>query len=301
MSGQRLHALWRKALEDPLSLPLRVWGHYRRALREVYRNTLDHPLRFPLTLRHYYFFDQVFEVPSEGAPALASSEIWDKLRIQHRHFYQADERETWLRSFSEPKDGQESSLKVRATEIAKLLRSRKITNVHSVGVGCAGLEYHLKHEMPSLHLTASEFAPVNVERLRKVFHECDQIVLFDIGTADWASLQSHDSTNRLVLMNRVDPCFANSQWKAVFKRMADSGLRQILFIPDTVLTLRYIGMLRSRRREAKLTARPLTFTGFVRTDRVFRSLWCGAYRCEPIVVDNARAYWLTAPKSRLTA
>src|SRR5207247_2021205 len=53
----------------------------------------------------------LFEVPS-----------WDLLRRQHGHFYLADERQAWLNSLSEYKDGQDSGLTLRQLGYAAVLR-----------------------------------------------------------------------------------------------------------------------------------------------------------------------------------
>jgi hypothetical protein len=185
-------------------------------------------------------------------------------------------------------------LSQRAAEIGLLLRNRHISDVHSVAAGVAGLEYYIKLAMPSLRLTVSEFAPVNVGRLRKVFHECDRIELFDIRTGDWGTIQPVHSPNTLVLMYRTDPYLSNTQWRAAFARMAARGVRQVLFIPDTLISVEYILLLQARWWKARLTREPLTFTGYVRTDKTFRSLWQGIYACEPLSICHKRGYWLTA-------
>lgn len=44
----------------------------------------------------------------------------------------------------------------------------------------AGLEYQIKKNLPEIKLTCSEYSIVNLEFLKKVFTECDNIIFFDI-------------------------------------------------------------------------------------------------------------------------
>jgi hypothetical protein len=74
----------------------------RRRLQAIWTNAFSHPLGFPLTLRHYYFFKQELLGSKDG---LTVPSAWDELRSQYAHFYLADERQAWLASFNEFNDG----------------------------------------------------------------------------------------------------------------------------------------------------------------------------------------------------
>ena len=63
----------------------------------------------------------------------------------------------------------------------------KIKSLFSVGVGGAGLEYQIKKIKPELELICSEYSQLNVDLLKKVFWECDSIMLFDITSKDWSA------------------------------------------------------------------------------------------------------------------
>ena len=90
------------------------------------------------------------------------------LRLYHPHFLVPTDRDAWLADLKKHKDGQDPATRQRAAEIAHQLSMRGITDVHSVGVGCAPLEYHLKALAPSVHLTASDYSPGSIARLQRV-------------------------------------------------------------------------------------------------------------------------------------
>lgn len=250
------------------------------------------PMPFPLTLRHYYNFGQLLT----SSESLTSPTTWDYLRRQHRNFYVADERVAWLRSLDELKDGQDSALIARSAAIVELLDQRGIGNLHSVAVGAAGLEFHIKRLAPKLHLTISEFAPDNITRLRKVFLECDRIELFDICSSDWNHIQKPESLHSLVLMYRTEPHFSDRQWREIFTTMAAKGVLQILFIPSHIVNLPYLVMVIGRRCKYWAKHSPLTFTGYVRTHARFMSLWRGIYACQSFNLCGMRGYWLKRNK-----
>jgi hypothetical protein len=262
-----------------------------KVLGKICRSGFHSPLPISLTLRHYFMFDQALPKSRDGALSVPSA--WDTLRSSLGHFHLAEEREAWLASLDEFRDGQDPAVAQRAQDLSKLLRSRGIDDLHSVAVGAAALEYRLKCEMPSLKLTVSDFSRVTVDRLRRVFHECDRIELLDIATGDWSAIQPPYARNTAVLIYRADPCFSNDQWRGVFRRMAHCGIRQILFVPADFISFHYITVLQLRRWRALQTGRPITFTGYVRTDKAFQSLWRGVYTQELVVIGQMRGYWLT--------
>jgi hypothetical protein len=123
--------------------------------------------------------------------------------------------------------------------------------------------------------------------------ECDRVALFDIKTGNWSDIQPAGSQHSLVLMYRVDPYLSDKQWRELFRRMAACKVGQILFVPAQVLNLPYIGMLLFRFARTKINREALTFNGYIRSDKAFRSLWRDVYLCEEINLGNRRAYWLT--------
>ena len=135
--------------------------------RERWRRAVYHPILLPLTIKHYYCFDQFTGDLKDGQ--LYSPELWDVLlRLYHPHFLVPTDRDAWLAGLKKHKDGQDPATRQRAAEIAQQLSMRGITDVHSVGVGCAPLEYHLKALAPSVHLTASDYSPGSIARLQKI-------------------------------------------------------------------------------------------------------------------------------------
>jgi hypothetical protein len=247
------------------------------------------PVWVPLTRPHYYYFGGAADALKGGE--LHSPESWDVLRTRHPHFVVPETRDKWLASLSESKDGQDLALKQRAAQIARELHAQGISDVHSVGVGAGALEYFLKQEMPSLRVTASEYAPENVARLRDVFHEAN-VIQFDIAQGDWSGVQPQPQCSA-VLMYRVDPHFTNDAWGAIFANMATAGVKNIIFIPATIVTVQYLLLLQLRAGIAYIRGERASFTGYMRSAKVFPMFWGGLYAHKNITFGGLPSYLLT--------
>ena len=258
-----------------------VWKRWTRAIHD--------PIAFPLTVKHYYSFDNLASDLKDDQ--LCSPESWDALRLGHPHFLVPKDRDSWLADLKKSKDGQDPAVKQRAAEIAHQLKLRGVADVHSVGIGCAPLEYYLKISAPSVHLTASDYSSASIARLRRVFVECDQIVEFDILKGDWRRIQP-DPLRSLVLMYRVDPHLSNDQWTSVFKEMHAVGVQNVLFIPAEILTLHYIALMQKRYWLARFRGVRQQFTGYERTPKVFKRFWQNLYTCEEYHLGGLLSFWL---------
>src|SRR5262249_43944265 len=170
-----------------------------------------------------------------------SAQSWDALRNAHPHFALPSERAAWLASLSAAKDGQDRHLQRRAAVLASWLQTHHIREVHSCAVGTAALEFHLKRCYPSLRLVISEFAPNTVERLRRVFIECDEVLYFDLTDPHWHATSAPSQS--LLLLYRADPHLSDTQWTTTFARLAFAGHRNLLFVPAHLLSFPYYAYL----------------------------------------------------------
>ena len=235
-------------------------------------------LPVPFTMKHYQVFGYSGSMFKDGE--LNSADSWDVLRETHPQFSISKNRKEWLRACEMliRKDGQDGGLRKRAEEINILLKKENITHVFSVGVGGAGLEYQLKKLNPELHLVCSEFAPHNVELLKGVFEEADDIVQFDILKGDWKEIkEKYLPQNSLCLMYRVDASFTDAEWRGIFQNMHDSGIETILYIPSSFLTLMSIFNRKWREMKWSRTKSNIVFSGYLRTKKTFQSYWRGLY------------------------
>lgn len=246
---------------------------------------------FPVTAKQYWTFHEFTEELKDKE--LCSAESWDLIRAKHPHFIIPATRDAWLGSLSDLKDGQDASLQARAREIADLARRRNITRIHSVGVGSAGLEYFIKKCEPSLRMTVSDYNPAGVERLQQVFTECDCITRFDMMQPDWRSMGGGGASDALVLMFRLEPHFTNWQWRSIFKNMAQSCVRNVLFIPHNIMTVRSYYQLIIRILRARLSGHALAFTGYIRNDKMYPKLWDNYYASESMVFGYMQSFLLT--------
>ncbi|MEI7512154.1 MAG: hypothetical protein WCK01_01700 [Candidatus Uhrbacteria bacterium] len=232
-----------------------------------------------LTVKHIQTFGNQTNILKDQK--LDSPEAWDELRRAHPQFSIAQDREEWLRAcnIEVKKDGQDGGLIVRAKAIAQFLTEKGITRVFSVGVGGAGLEYQLKRLLPELKVIATEYAPENVEMLRRVFTECDDIHTFDILRGNWNEV-SDTAMPTMLIMYRVDPHFTDQEWRTIFANMHTAGVEDILYIPCGFLTMRSLVQRKLRILRLRFRGQQFVFSGYLRTAKVFASFWTRLYSAQ---------------------
>ncbi len=250
------------------------------------------PFRF--TIKHYQIFGDSKNALKDNS--LTSVESWNELRENHPHFSIPSSREEWLKAveLQVTKDGQDRGLAVRAKNIVDLLKKENFKSIFSAGVGGAGLEYQIKKQMPSLTVVCSEYSQKNVEILKKVFIESSDIITFDIIKGDWKHIKNDylcDSTS-ILLMYRLDAGFTNKEWREMFESMFNSGIQRIVYIPTTLLTVLSIFNRKKRELEWYLNKRPVSFCGYLRTQKEFESFWSGLYEQEVIIFGGLKGFFL---------
>ncbi len=245
-------------------------------MRKLLRDINSLPFRF--TIEYYHPTSDGFVYEKER---LDSPELWYALRERHPHFSIPRERNEWVNmcELGIGRDGLDGSLNTRAVEIVDLLTRSGFNRMHSVGVGSAALEYHIKRLFSKLELVCSDHAPSTVEILQGVFSECDSVRKFDVlDRESWTGLENHK--DRVIMINRLDPLFSDERWEQVFRNMHDCGVEHVLFISAWMLTLRYYLMVKKENLLSRIRRTQRTFTGWVRTKRVFQSYWESLYEEE---------------------
>ena len=231
-------------------------------------------LPFPLTINHYFAFDDATDLLKDGR--LNSSESWDALRRSHPHFSISEDRKEWIKAseVQVKKDGQDGGLVQRARDIVGIINRLGITSVFSVGVGGAGLEYQIKKMKPDLRLICSEYSPVAVNILTKVFHEADSVILFDMKNDDWSvATRGVDPDKQLCLLYRIDIDFTNEELRNIFDKMSVAGVCNILVVLCGRLTLRGLFNRLRQRLVWKVQGIPYSFAGHLRTTKTFPGFW----------------------------
>jgi len=251
-------------------------------------------LPFSFTMKHFQTFGD--SASSLKDNSLNNVESWDALRESHPNFSIGETREGWLKAseLKVKKDGQDSDLPQRARDIVNLLIRENISSIFSVGVGGAGLEYQIIKINPALPVVCSEYSPKTVSKLKAVFTEAKDVVVFDILNGSWNEIKDKflRDDNSLLLMYRLDAGFTDEEWRKIFESMSDAGIERVLYIPTTLLTL--LSIWNRKRRELKwfLGKMPVSFAGYLRSKRVFQTFWAGLYREESLTLGGLKGFYL---------
>ncbi len=231
-----------------------------------------------LTIKHYQTFGYSASLFKDNE--LNSAESWDALRTTHPQFSISKNRKEWIKAADAEikKDGQDSGLIKRARDVNSLLVKEKINKIFSVGVGGAGLEYQIKKINPSLKIVCSEYAPTNVELLKSVFAEADEIIEFDIVDGNWRDInQKYIGDSSACLMYRVDASFSDEKWRDIFKKMHQARVNKIIFIPSSFLTILSVFNRKWREFKWQTSNTKIIFSGYLRTKKRFQSYWQDLY------------------------
>lgn len=250
------------------------------------------PFRF--TMRHYQNFGGSALKLKDNS--LNFVESWDNLRAEHPHFSIPKVRAEWLETaeLKVVKDGQDKGLVERAKNIARVLKRENINTVFSVGVGGAGLEYHIKKNLPGVKVFCSEYSEQNVEALKGVFVECDGVVRFDILKGDWAQIKNTYLLDKsaTLLVYRIDASFTDTEWRQIFENIYASGISNVVYIPTTLLSLLSVWNRKQRELLWFLKNNKISFAGHLRTKKTFQSFWAGLYGEEEYVFGGLKGFLL---------
>ena len=233
------------------------------------------------TVKHF----SRFSVEKGVGGDLNRPQAWDALRShtgQDDPFAFPADRRQW-----QDKAMGNEALNRRADDLAKFIHGGGYGAVHSFGVGTAALEFLLKRRLKNVIMHCSDYAPKTVEILRGFFPEAE-VGCFDMGKDRFPAAPEHG----LCLLHRVDTEFSDGQWRDMFGRMADAGIRDIVFIPHAL-----IGPADILKEAVKGWLRPwvkgMAFAGYVRTKQRLFELWQDHYRlCREIPAGDLRGFVL---------
>lgn len=233
---------------------------------------------FAFTMKHYQIFGE--STANMKDQALVSEEAWDVLRENHPFFSIADTREEWLKAaeLEIEKDGQDKHVSKRADDTVQLLKEKGMTRLFSIGSGGGALEYQIKKRMPEVTIVCSDYSPTTVERLKKVFTECEDVITYDALTGDYAMVQErYIKEHGLCMVYRIDASFSDTEWTRVFDAMAKASIQNVLIIPTGTLTMLSVYNRKKREFGWALRRIPVVFCGYLRTTRRFKEQWSRVY------------------------
>lgn len=104
------------------------------------------------------------------------------------------------------------------------------TNLVSCGVGKGILEWHIKKINPTIKMCCTEYTSVALTKLEKVFIACDEFKVFDMKSDNWKELNKSD----VVLLYRLETEFSMPEWKEIFRKMAETQIKCVIFAPSQV-------------------------------------------------------------------
>lgn len=247
-------------------------------------------LPFPVTVRHLTSFGDIGDLLKDGE--LRSKESWQVLRDKHPHYRIPEDRETWLKELSLSKDGQDDKLQKRIDAFASLIKEEGIKTVYAIGAGGGVFEYYLKKRLPHIKIIASELTQESVDRLRRVFIECDVVERFDALNAEhWERIGA--DKDGIVFIYRNEREFSDEDWRKIFLYISKADVRKVFLGIMYMLTVSAFIQEKIRNIKHRLHGESVTFVGYLRSHDTFRSFWKGKYKEREISFPNCRGLYLT--------
>lgn len=246
-------------------------------------------LPLPVTVRHYASFGDVGGLLKDGE--LRSEESWQVLRDKHPRYRIPEDRETWLQELSLSKDGQDDKLQERVESLASLIEKEGVKTVYAIGAGGGVFEYYLKKRLPHIKIVASELTQKGVDRLRRVFIECDVVERFDaLDVTHWRRIGA--DPDGMVFIYRNEREFSDEDWRNMFCYMHEARVQKVFLGIMYMLTVSAFVQERARNMRRRFRGESVTFVGYLRSHEMFRSFWKGKYKEREIDFPNCRGLYL---------
>ena len=219
-----------------------------------------------LTIRHYFDFGP--DAAGVGSSLLENPQAWDDVRRSNASFGFAVDRADLI---SLGRGAPE--LRARASTVLSI-SGRFGSSIASYGVGAAALEAQLLDLSPDLRLTMTEFAPLTLGYLRRLFAE-QQVVEHDLRTDGPLPADLH-------LFNRIDSEFDDDQWHRILSRFAE---------PVLMVATEFLGPVGLAREVRDRFKRRATQAGYTRTRGSFRALF-GNRKTEQLQIGDLSGFLL---------
>ena len=115
----------------------------------------------------------------------------------------------------------------------------------------------------------------DMEKLKKVFVDCDVIFEFDMMNGDYRVFDN----NAFFILYRVSEEFCFSNWCTVFQKMRESKIKNIIYIPDMIATIDLAQqMKRSHERNIEKGIQD-TFCGWIYSEDMLEKMFSmGGYQ-----------------------
>jgi glycosyltransferase involved in cell wall biosynthesis len=174
---------------------------------------------------------------------------------------------------------------------AKLIESEGIQTVYSIGSGGGVFEYFLKKKVPHVKIIASEWKKAGAERLRHVFLECDEVIVFDaLNPEDWKKIGA--DKNSIVFIYRNEHEFTDEEWHRMIRMMHEAGIMRIFLGIMYLLTIWAYVQAKARNVKKRLRGERLVFVGYLRNYAGFKRFWKGMYTDSEVPFPNCRGFYL---------
>lgn len=219
-----------------------------------------------MIIEHY----EVFRTKLRSAEL--NQENWDLLRTESSEYAYAIE--DTIEQYEE-NCRKAVSYEASAIHIIEILKKYGYKHIVTLGAGKGILEWHLKKQMPDLYVECTDYAKSAVDKLKKVFTECNKLHSFDMLKGDYRIFKDE----AVFLLYRVSEELCYEDWCNVFKKMREEGVRMIIYIPDMLATKELEEKLNSRHQRNRERGIADTFCGWIYSEDTLEEMFrAGNYK-----------------------
>ena len=244
--------------------------------------------------KHYYYFGDELQKKMNGKAL--TQENWEVLRNDEVEGPFSIEKT--VEAYEENCKKSSSYEEVASIIIQELEKRGNNNKIVSLGIGKGILEWHLKKQKPTLSVECTDYTAEAIEKLKKVFISMDDGYPFDMLKGHWNLL----GTDSILLMFRVSTEFNQEQWQNIFEKMYIAGIRNIIYIPTELCTIKEMIMERINHLRCIVRGRKAMFCGWLYSEKEFEKIFRGnrnipLYDIESrIPFENTAVYFLRRHK-----
>ncbi len=218
--------------------------------------------------KHYYLFSD--EITDKMSGTSLNEENWDYLRkADNKSVFSLEED---IENYERNCEGRDSYIET-ASIISEYLNTKEDFSgkIVSLGVGKGILEYHIKKILPNVYIECTDYTKDAIEKLKKVFIKADKCSVFDMLNGDYAGFCKES----IIIMHRVSTEFNRKQWNAIFFKLFKAGIKNIIFIPTEIASLKIMVQEKKNYLKNRIKRRRQIFCGWLYSESEFISFFKG--------------------------
>ncbi len=240
-----------------------------------------------MKIKHY----EIFKAELPGSRL--DQETWGALRMGSDYAYGIEEN---AQSY-EQNCMQMKSYQTAAKKICGIVKRSHCRHIITFGGGKGILEWHIKKLLPQVYLECTDYAKESIDKLKKVFLNCDALYAFDMLKGDYRNFDK----KAFFIFYRVSEELNFKQWCQCLKKLYAAKIETVIFVPDELATAAVAKREWKKHWKNKLARKKDVFCGWIYSEETIEKIFrkCGYKIAEKRPLDHTYLYVLRYYRRKL--